>query len=75
MAKRSGQPEHLNICMKCKAATKWEDKVRISVFMAERDKRFPNISSNHVERVKGFTNLCKSCYEEYQKVLNEFLEV
>lgn len=75
MAKRSGQPEHLNVCMKCNAEVKWEDKVRISVFVAERDKRYPNISSNHIERVTRFTNLCRSCYEKYENFLNAFLEV
>ena len=74
MAKASGQPEHLNICYKCGAKVKWENKVRVSVFAAERDPKHPNISSNHIERVIRYTNLCKKCYEEYQKMMEVFLE-
>ena len=74
MAKASGQPEHLNICYRCGAAVKWEDKVAIKEYIAERDPKHPNISSNHIERVVGLTNVCKKCYKEYQKMMETFLE-
>lgn len=73
MAKKPGQPEHRNICYKCKKAVPWEDKVRITTFVAEPDPRWPNISS-HVERVLEYKNLCMKCYNKYTQVLKQFLE-